>query len=1124
MNGMSEKAGQGSRLPISVRHGVRRLGPSPRVPTLLSLFFSALLLLSSVNAQEPKPEPQKPESPKTAAIPIAELKRDAPVDFEKEILPLFKNNCLACHNQTKAKADLVLETPETILKGGENGPAVVPGKSAESLLLKVAAHQTKPTMPPRDNKVNAADFTPEQLALLKLWIDQGAKGEVRGLGPIEWQPLPEGLNPIYAVALTRNGRFAACGRANQIFVYHVPSGQLITRLTDPQLTSTNNQGKSGVAHRDLVHSLVFSPDGDLLASGGYREVKLWRRAKQMPKLNLASAASNAVSAVAVSPDGKWLATGGADSSITLWDPAGGKWLKVLAGHEKLITALKFSPDSTKLLSGSEDKTIRVWNVAEGVLFALARTPAEVNAVTWIAEAKQAASGGGDHVIRLWQLPAAAGGEMTAVKELKGHEGPVTGLDTLPPSGAQILSGSADGTIRQWNVENGEVVRTLQHGGPVAAVAVRRDGQRFASAGLNHVTKLWNAQKGELIAELKGDRYAQELVAENERDVAFASSEIAYWTNAIQSAENQHKTQAERVTKATEALTAADKTVGEKQKSVAATLESKAAAEKALADLNAEIQKVTDNFQAAEKAAKQSSVEAKLAMEKAAQLKVTADQAAQTKLESERISSAASAVAAKTKSATDPGAPAQKAADGTNSVAQRIAADAAAVAQSAKTFADGVAADAATKAKVAAEAQAVAEQAIDDVAAKAFAAGQLKPSFDKLTAEAPERRKQATEKITAAAKAVTDAEAELKKAELAKTNADNELQLSRNAAKQALDGLTGAKASLQASEAQRKQAEAALQTAQKSSTASEKPVRTIAFSPDNMSLAAAGDDQAIHTWSAENGSAFETYRGHTGTVHAVAFAGAGLLVSGAADQSARVWDLDSRWTLERVIGTGDASSLLIDRVNALRFSPDGQRLATGSGEPSRSSEVKIWNLGDGSLVQEFKNVHSDTVLALDFSADGKYLASGAADKFVKVLDVAKAKIVKSFEGHTHHVLGVSWKRDGRTLASAGADNAIKVWDFVTGERKKTIEGFGKEVTAISFISGADMAVACSGDQQVRAVKENGENIRTYTGATDYLHSMAITPDGQLVIAGGQDSVLRVWNGTNTQTSIAFAAPR
>src|SRR5207253_11053566 len=123
---------------------------------------------------------------------------------------------------------------------------------------------------------------------------------------------------------------------------------------------------------------------------------------------------------------------------------------------------------------------------------------------------------------------------------------------------------------------------------------------------------------------------------------------------------------------------------------------------------------------------------------------------------------------------------------------------------------------------------------------------------------------------------------------------------------------------------------------------------------------------------------------------------------------------------------------------------------------------------------------DAVFSLDFSPDGKHLASAAADKFVKVVDLVTGKVVKTFEGHTHHVLGVSWKRDGRTLASAGADNLIKVWDFVTGERKKTIEGFSKEVTSISFVGITDQTLASSGDDQVRTVTDTGEVIHSYQG--------------------------------------------
>lgn len=981
-------------------------------------------------------EDSLPTGVRRQPIPIAKINRKTPVHFEKEILPIFKNNCLACHNKTTTKADLVLETPPDILKGGESGTAVVPKRSGDSLLLKVASHQVKPMMPPKNNKVEASDLTPEELGLIKLWIDQGAKGEVRGTGPIVWQSLPEGLNPIFAVALTSDGQFAACGRANQIFIYRIPTKQLVTRLTDPQLLNAGISGEPGVAHRDLVNSLAFSPDGTVLASGGYREVKLWRRPKDVQKFDLSSIARQAVLVVAVSPDGKWLATGCDDGSIRLWNPATGKSTRKLSGHKRAVNGLSFSPDGSKLVSGSADKTISVWDLAKGKVICRSQTSMEVNAVTWVLDGKQIVSGSPDCLIRVWYVDLAKR-ELTTLKKIKGHEGPVTSLAALPPNGAQVISGSGDGTIRQWNLEDGQLIRKMKHAGPVAAVAVRSDGKRFASAGLNNIAKLWDAE-GKEIAEVRGDRYARELLAAKERELNFANSEVSYRKSAFQTATNAHKTQLERVKKATETLEAAEKAYGEKKTSVVNATEAKATAEKSLAEL-AEIKQVTEAHEAAEKASAHAATELKIAKEKP-----SPDEAVVDKLAPE--------------------------------------------------------ADA--KAKAAADAKSVVE---------------------KLPAEAKEKLKSARDKFAATTKALTDAEAALKKAELPKANAEHELELATKAAAKTEEAVTAAKAAIQSAEELQKQSDAAVQAAKKYSTESEKPLRMLAFSPDNLLLATVGDDQQAHTWSADNGDAIETFKGHKSPVFAVAFADSGTLVSGAADRNAVIWDLNPGWTLERTIGTGDPTSPISDRVNTVRFSPDGKSLATGGGEPTRGGDIKIWQVADGKLMQSFTNVHSDTVFSLDFSADGKYLASGAADKFAKVLDLTTGKVVKTFEGHTHHVLGVTWKRDGRILASAGADNVIKVWDFVSGERKKTIEGFGKEVTSIAFIGNTDQTLASSGDHQVRLVSDNGEKIRSFEGGADFINSASSTPDGRIVIAGGQDSVLRVWNGSNADVVATFAPP-
>ena len=117
-------------------------------------------------------------------------------------MPILQKNCLACHNKSDAESDLVLETPQAIIAGGSEGPSVERGNASASFLMKVATHQSDPAMPPKDNKVGAKNLTAEQLGLLKLWIEQGAQGEVKGAsGPLAWQKIDIAAGPIYAVAI-----------------------------------------------------------------------------------------------------------------------------------------------------------------------------------------------------------------------------------------------------------------------------------------------------------------------------------------------------------------------------------------------------------------------------------------------------------------------------------------------------------------------------------------------------------------------------------------------------------------------------------------------------------------------------------------------------------------------------------------------------------------------------------------------------------------------------------------------------------------------------------------------------------------------------------------------------------
>ena len=145
--------------------------------------------------------------------------------------------------------------------------------------------------------------------------------------------------------------------------------------------------------------------------------------------------------------------------------------------------------------------------------------------------------------------------------------------------------------------------------------------------------------------------------------------------------------------------------------------------------------------------------------------------------------------------------------------------------------------------------------------------------------------------------------------------------------------------------------------------------------------------------------------------------------------------------------------------------------------------------------------------------------------MKVFDASSGALQRTYEGHTHHVLGVSWRGDGKLLASCGADNAVKMWDVATGEQPRPAHATPKEATAIRFVPLTTKVLVACGDKTLRLFETNvgGGQDRAYSGAADYLYSLSVSRDGKTVIAGGQDSTLRLWNVDNGQIIREFPAP-
>ena len=92
-----------------------------------------------------------------------------PVDFNRDIAPIFEKSCAACHNANMAQAKLRLDSEAAILAGGVSGPAIVPGKSGDSLLVKrILGTTDAPRMP-----MGGAPLSAEQVQLIRRWIDEG---------------------------------------------------------------------------------------------------------------------------------------------------------------------------------------------------------------------------------------------------------------------------------------------------------------------------------------------------------------------------------------------------------------------------------------------------------------------------------------------------------------------------------------------------------------------------------------------------------------------------------------------------------------------------------------------------------------------------------------------------------------------------------------------------------------------------------------------------------------------------------------------------------------------------------------------------------------------------------------
>lgn len=464
--------------------------------SLLTLAFVALLptFAFAQGAKEPGP------------VKVITIKLNEPISYEKHVEPIFYKRCTVCHSGNVKEGKLDLSSHEALIKGGKSGEAIKPGKAEESAIYKAMARTGNAQMRPRPMPPKGDEpCTPEELALVKLWIDGGAKAptSIRKTEKPKLAAPPKNVNPVRAVAISPDKATVAAGRSNQVHLYDAASGAHIRSLFGPNLKTFDGKDVKG-AHVSIVESMAWSPDGKHLVTGSFQEIAIWDPLTGEQKHKITGFA-HAVVAIQFSPDGKVFATAGGEPTVEgevkVFEV--GSWKMVFDlknGHSDTVYGIAFSPEvklpvpnekdkfvSANLIATcSADKYIKVWNLADGKFVkSFEGHTHHVLDIGWSADGKKLASAGGDNTVKVWDFDK---GEQERTIN-NAHTKQVTRLLFVGKK-LEFLTASGDNSAKLFGV-NGNVTRTFGGGTDfIYAVAASSDGSLVVTGGQEGIARVY----------------------------------------------------------------------------------------------------------------------------------------------------------------------------------------------------------------------------------------------------------------------------------------------------------------------------------------------------------------------------------------------------------------------------------------------------------------------------------------------------------------------------------------------------------------------------------------------------------------------------------------------------------
>jgi WD40 repeat protein/mono/diheme cytochrome c family protein len=463
---------------------------------------------------------------------------NTPVSFYKHIRPIFQGQCYGCHQPSKAKGDYIMTEFTRLLKGGEEGNAVVAGQPDTSHLLKEINLDAKGKA---EMPKNAAPLHETQIALIKRWIIEGAKDDTpasaRQQYDMEHLPLYRTAPLVTSLDYSPDGKLIAVAGYHEVLLHKADGTGIEARLV-------------GLSER--IQKVAFSPDGTKLAVAGGNpgrmgEIQVWEVA-QKKLIVSAGVTFDTLYGASWSPDGRRIAFGGADNSLRAIDAATGKEVLFSGSANDWVLDTVWSKDGTHVAAGSRDMSVKLTESAtqrfidnvtsitpgalKGGIHAIARHPQRDEILIGGADGlpqvyklyRETVRKIGDNANLIRKFPVVEGrifavdyspdGKTIVCASTLGKEGTISLYSsdfdsTLPPEIKKILEGT---TARDVKVDQTKMLEEyltrdvkLNHriklpSGGAYAVSFSPDGKSVAAAGEDGKVRLIEAASGSITKE------------------------------------------------------------------------------------------------------------------------------------------------------------------------------------------------------------------------------------------------------------------------------------------------------------------------------------------------------------------------------------------------------------------------------------------------------------------------------------------------------------------------------------------------------------------------------------------------------------------------------------------------